>query len=1197
LTDNFSWTGEADIPYYRRVAIHDGLSGYIDIPEDNFLPYIHIDDIDVDVDYDSVVEPRISINDIEVHVPEDGSFEEMQENADEPIIAICCYDTYEEEYTVFYYDKYGIEDSEKQEIRPKIAEQLEGTGLEEYGEANITLVSSDSEVEMLRKYISYIDGNNFDLVSGWNYTDFDRDYIRRRIKALSNSNNIHHSWLSPFRTASYSHDEHRKLPGRPPFDMMRAFTDKLTFSNWRSKSLEYVANEELGIGKVEDVDINEDWKNNPSRLIGYNIVDVLLTVSLDDINDIHNFFYEMADVASVPIYDIFYEKRIVDGYVLKYRGDDEILPTSDESELVENAGGYVADPIQGRKQNIGVSDLKSLYPSVIITWNLSTETVSETPEDFEEYVKIPKVPEPKSVSGDITEDMMDWEWLYASLDEEGLIPRVSKKLFRKRNHEKEQMYGSPNGSQEEKKWERKQGATKIIMNSIYGNLSSKYYRLSNEYLGDSVTSTARYTLWKGEQTIGRLGYEHIYSDSITDDRNVIVKDPKNNIVLRTMEDLWSESENKTESEKERAELRGWQCLSVNERGESEWKNIESIIRHKTNKEIIRFEHAQGITKTTKDHSFAIPNGEEIVEKKPSEVERPYRAKVPNETNTDSVELIEHLDRYERESIDERGGVKKERKKKVRTSLFGDLFYGHAEEAAYKRAVFCKNGISNENLESLCRLCGAYVSDGSASTDKTTDSRWGASIANDNTEWLEKLKKDYQRLFDGATSSIIASDSSESRTVQGYNYNDKTKKLQMMNRLSAVIFASLCGQKSSGKKVPDFIFNLDDHHKEIFLDSAIKGDGSRKFQRYTEEYSESNFTYTTISEKLASGISTLCSQLGYKYNINYREEKGSYEIRTANRYEGRDQEPRIQSVDVDDAYVYDLSVEDNDNFVDAMGQVLLHNTDSHFIQLTRDTLEGQVEELQEISAEMDADASEIAQEIGIDGEHPYLIDEDLHGDEYTCLLWEPEKIYSTFMQLGNKKRYTGNIRWKEGTVYNDTKISISGFENQRSDSMMITADLQENIIEMILTNEDFVTVSEYLRSIIEQIDSKHKDVHKFALPGSINKDLEDYPNRQIPRGCLWSNEHLDKEFGEGDDPFVYLVEETPSGLPQTDVVALEWNEEVPDGFVLDKEAIIERGIRKPIQPIIEEMNWQFNELRTGKRQKKRDLSTGGSNPFA
>jgi len=788
LTDEFSWTGEGDVPYYRRVAIHDGLSGYVDIPEadrkHDSLPVVHIDDIDVEPEFDEVIEPRISIADIEVHVPEDGTFNDMTENGSEPINVICSYDTYEEEYTVFYYDKYGGLDAEN--IRGKMAEQLSGTGIEEYTDSDIELVVSDSEVGMLNEYVDYIDERDFDLESGWNWTDFDRTYIRRRMKTLyEQDENIHPSWLSPFGIVSDSRSESRRIPGRAPFDMMEAFCDKLTFSNWRSKSLEYVANEELGIGKIEDVHINDDWENNPSRLIAYNIVDVVLTVALDDVNDIHNFFYEMADVSCIPIYDVFYEKRIVDGIVLDWRDNNEILPTADESELVDNAGGYVADAIKGRKQDIGVSDLKSLYPSVIITWNLSTETVAETPEDFDDYVKIPKVPEPKNVSGTITEDMMDWDWLYASLDQEGLIPRVSKNLFKKRNYEKEQMYAAPDGSQEEKKWERKQGATKVIMNSIYGNLSSKYFRLANEYLGDAVTSTARYTLWKGEQTIDRLGYEHIYSD----------------------------------------------------------------------------------------------------------------------------------------------------------------------------------------------------------------------------------------------------------------------------------------------------------------------------------------------------------------------------------------------------------------------------TDSHFIQLTRDTLEGKVEELEEISAEMDADASEIAQEIGIEGEHPYLKNEDLHGDEYTCLLWEPEKIYSAFMQLGNKKRYAGNIKWKEGTVYDDVKISISGFENQRSDSMLVTADLQENIIEMILTNEDFVTVSEYLSSIISDIDIQDDDAEKFALPGSINKDLEDYPNRQIPRACMWSNEHLDSEFGEGDDPFVYLVSDTPSGLPQTDVVAFEWDEEIPEGFELDKEAIIERGIKKPIDSIINEMDWKFQELRSGKRQKKKDLSTGGSNPFA
>jgi len=75
----------------------------------------------------------------------------------------------------------------------------------------------------------------------------------------------------------------------------------------------------------------------------------------------------------------------------------------------------------------------------------------------------------------------------------------------------------------------------------------------------------------------------------------------------------------------------------------------------------------------------------------------------------------------------------------------------------------------------------------------------------------------------------------------------------------------------------------------------------------------------------------------------------------------------------------------------------------------------------------------------------------------------------------------------------------------------------------------------------------------------------------------------------------LVKETPSELPNTDVLALEWNEEIPEGFKLNKEAIVERGVKKPIESIIQEMGWNFSELRSGKEQKTMDF--GGGNPFA
>lgn len=788
LTDDFSWTGEADVPYYRRVSIQDGLSGYIDIPEiedfHNKKPLIDISDIDVNPDFVDVINPRISIADIEVHVPENDSFDEMQENASEPINVICSYDTYEEDYSVFFYNKYGGLDAS--EIRLKMGDQLADTDIQEYTNASVELIQADTEEDMLNEYIQYVENRGFDLVSGWNYVDFDHRYIIDRMQKLWDETDdplVHPAWLSPFDDKKGSRNQKMRIPGLPAFDMMEGFCDKLTFSNWRSQSLEYVSNEELGIGKIDDVDINEDWKNNPSRLIAYNIVDVILTVALDDANDIHSFFYEMADACSIPIYDVFYEKRQVDGYVMSNRGDNEILPTTEESESIDNAGGFVADPANGRIQNVGVSDLKSLYPSAMITWNISTETVAETPEDFDKYVKIPKVPEPKKVDGEIEEGQIDFDWLYASLDEEGIIPRSVKQLFKKRNREKAQMYEADPDSAEHDKWDRKQGATKVLMNSFYGVSSSVYWRLSNQHLGDAVTSAARYTLWKGKQTLKRLDVEHIYSD----------------------------------------------------------------------------------------------------------------------------------------------------------------------------------------------------------------------------------------------------------------------------------------------------------------------------------------------------------------------------------------------------------------------------TDSHFLQLTEDTPEARVEELKMISEEMDSDASEILEDCGYGEEHPFLIDSDLHGDKYTCMMWEAEKTIENFMQLDKKKRYAMNLEWKEGKYHENPKISISGFENQRSDSMPATADLQEEVIEMVLTGAEFEEVSEYLQSVIGEINERNPDVERFALPGSINKDLEDYPNRQIPRASMWSNEHLDKDFGDGDDPFVYLVQDTPPSLPQTDVVALEWNDEIPEGFELDREAIIERGIKKPLETIVKEVGWEFNELRSGQKQQTRDFGSG--NPFA
>lgn len=1166
LADYVSEHFEADIPMYRKLAMVDGISSYVELPdepEETFkgVNVYSFDNVDVDVDPDFVIPPRIMLSDIEVRVG-DEDFEETRERACQPINVICSYDSYAEDFTVFFYDKHDSLNSPSR-IRDIVSEQWDGD--EPYDEYEIVLRKSETEEDMANDFINYIVERDFDLTSGWNWIDFDYQYLYDRFDRLED---VDVGRMSPFGSGSYVSNDQMRVRGLPAFDLMEAFCSKMTFTGWRSKSLDYVSNEELGVGKVDDVDINKDWKHNPEKLIGYNIVDVILTVALDAKNDIHSFFYEMADASAIPIYDTFYEKRIVDGYIISRRRDFEILPSATEEDT-PNAGGYVADSVNGRHRNIGVADLKSLYPSAIITGNISTETIAETPEAFDEYVRIPHVPEPKEVEGQIEEGQIEWDWLYCSMDKEGIIPRILKKLFNKRNREKKRMYEAET-DEEESKWNRKQGATKVIMNCFTGDTElvtpdgvrnikdikpgEKVYSIDPDSYDVEIKTVVDTT--KGDNLYGEV--EHITSNRM--DQRIT----KNHKVL-TEEDGLTEYQNLENGE--------YSVPNHNSVGGGRQPDFFDIVEEGWIDE-------GRIWLDYKEHG------------------RTFKQKLPNEVSENIVNSknrgeyrLDDLDIYREYSVEIR-------------SVSENVSIQHDDKHGSIPVVY--------NSESFIKLIGWFITEGSCYSDNRTNSK-SIQIAQKTQPGIDKIKSCLREC--------------------GLSINFEINGFVVGSTPIYNLMEKLCGDGSYNKCIPEFIFELNYELRDILWDTLMLGDGSEigEFQRYS-----------TASDELKDDVCRLLVLQGWQPQV--RRDSGVWRIQKS---DGTKFSTERTSTEEHEDKVYCVTLEDNHTVLagrngkfswigqsfygnasspywrmsneylgDAItsfsrytlwkGRISIENmgyeaiygdTDSQFIQLKEDELEKQIEELERIAEKMDEDASEIAQEIGIDGEHPFLVDAGLHGDEHTCMMWEPEKIYRVWLQLGKKKRYAGNIDWKEGEVFADPEISISGFENRRSDSPEITGELQEEIIRKILTDKTFDEVSSYIQDIVDQIDEEHEDVKRFALPGAINKDLEDYPNRQVPRACIWSNEHLDKQFVEGDDPFVYLIQETPSGLPQSDVLALEWKDDIPEGFELDKEAIIERAVRKPIASIIEEMDWKFNELRSGRSQVKKDLSSGGENPFA
>ena len=292
------------------------------------------------------------------------------------------------------------------------------------------------------------------------------------------------------------------------------------------------------------------------------------------------------------------------------------------------------------------------------------------------------------------------------------------------------------------------------------------------------------------------------------------------------------------------------------------------------------------------------------------------------------------------------------------------------------------------------------------------------------------------------------------------------------------------------------------------------------------------------------------------------------------------------------------------------EVKYGDTDSVLIQLAEDEENATPREVyergMEVEEELNDRMDEVADEFGIGEEHPYAKSVD-HGNDRHALHWEFEKLYRRFLQAGTKKRYAGLPVWKEGKWYIDDPDSlennikgvepdITGFESKRSDTPEITAEIQKKVIERVLAGDDFSALSDYLSGMVEDIRNLNLPVHKIANPGVLNKSLSQYGNTPTARACRYSNKELGMEWRDGDDPWVYYVRNTPPMVSDTDVIALEWGQEVPNGFDIDVDKVVEKKVKKPLEAVLGETEWTFDELKTGRQMQGLETESGG-NPFA
>ncbi|WP_380677453.1 DNA polymerase domain-containing protein [Salinigranum sp. GCM10025319] len=1183
---------EADILFPNRLLIDKDVGSGIRVPNRRLesgaiqVPHEEVQARDVDADL------RVNTFDIEVDdrngFPEDG---------EEPIVCLTSHDSYRDQYVVWH----------------AVAPEGNGASVDALSGYDPLRDDTDAEVRsfgtesaMLDAFLSHLESTDPDVLTGWNFEDFDAPYLLDRLEELNPTcgEDLSIERLSRVDEVWRGGWGGPDVKGRVVFDLLYAYK-RTQFTELESYRLDAVGELELDVGKERySGDIGDLWENDPERLLEYNVRDVELCVEIDRKQEVIAFWDEVRSFVGCKLEDAPTPGDTVDLYILHKVHGDFALPSKGTVESEEYEGGAVFDPIVGVKENVTVLDLKSLYPMCMVTINASPETKVD-PDDYasrEEFeantYRAPNGTHFRKEPDGIIREMVD----------ELLTEREEKKALRN-DH-------SP-GSSEYEQFDRQQAAVKVIMNSLYGVLGWDRFRLYDKEMGAAITATGREVIEFTEEVANRLEYTVAYGDSVTGDRPVVVRDPAGDVRILPIEDLFERGEplsdrsllvtadggpvSSTSLGKQRRSLPGWEALSVNETGDAEWQPITQAIRHETEKPVVTLRHKFGESTTTVDHSFVIEGDDGLTEAPPEVVDEPLRVpNVPDVNERDAIDVYEVLGDYEREYLDGRSVGTENATKKVKRVHADDewVWFGHSHHVDQRKTVRVKRHIylDSEDGRALIRLLAAYVSEGSASTIETTQSRYGASIAESRRDWLDRLQADYYRLFDNTTAGIVISDRRGERSVSyetddgdaSVTYDDRTLKLQMMNELAAVFFREFAGQTSRGKRIPSFVYHLSDDLQRLFLDVLVEGDGSRVFPRYTDEYAERHFDFETTSRELAGGLSMLLTQRNQKHSLKYRESKGSYTIRTCDYYrDGRD--PVLTDVD-HDGHVYDLSVENNENFVDAVGGIVLHNTDSVMLELGPEvSKEEAIDQSFELEEEINAAYDEFARdELGAD-RHRFQI--------------EFEKLYRRFFQAGKKKRYAGHIVWKEGKDVDD--IDITGFEYKRSDIAPVTKEVQREVIEMIVTGVSTDEIKSYLNDVITDFSDGHLSLDDVGVPGGIGKRLTAYETDTAHvRGAKYANLLLGTNFRRGSKPkHLYLekvhpdfwerieserpeIEDDPLYIEfkrDPDVICFEYADEVPEEFNVDWDKMLDKTLKGPIARVIEALGMSWDEVKSGQQQ--------------
>ena len=390
-----------------------------------------------------------------------------------------------------------------------------------------------SEEELLQRFYQKYLEINPTILSGWNIDGFDIPYLYNRTERVMGRQMA--NCLSPIGSVYYNeHQNKHKIAGVSCMDYLPLYR-LYTYTQQSSYRLDFIGQLEVGIGKIEyEGTLQNLYETDIKKYIEYNLNDVVIVKALDDKLKFIELARGVSHLGHISYEDIYYSSRYLEGAMLVYMRDIGVVapnkPQGNYNSGEKFTGAYVKDPKPGRYDWVYDLDLTSMYPSTIMTLNISPETKlgklkGWNAEEFvrgvnKTYTLMDGDKEKGKYDQDELKKMFDNNKVSISsngvmyrYDKKGLIPVLLEKWFNERVEFKRLMKQHADEGDMEMSgyFNRRQHIQKIVLNSLYGVLGLPVFRFYDVDNAEATTLTGQ-DLIKFTEKIANFYYNQQLGD-------------------------------------------------------------------------------------------------------------------------------------------------------------------------------------------------------------------------------------------------------------------------------------------------------------------------------------------------------------------------------------------------------------------------------------------------------------------------------------------------------------------------------------------------------------------------------------------------------------------------------------------------------------------------------------------------------------